>query len=35
MMVMGAVVREDDGEMDSIELLSILEEMRPLVYTHR
>ena len=34
-MVMGAVIREDGKSLESNELLSILEEMRPLVYTHR
>ena len=34
-MVMGAVIREDGSELNSNELMSILEEMRPLVHTHR
>ena len=34
-MVMGPVIREDGSELNSNELMSILEEMRPLVHTHR
>ena len=34
-MVMGVVMQEDGSELHSNELMSILEEMRPLVHTHR
>ena len=34
-MVLGAVIREDEGPLNNVKLLSILEEMRPLVQTNR
>ena len=34
-MVLGAVIRENGELLNNVELLSILEEMRPLVQTNR
>ena len=34
-MVLRAVIRENGGPLNNVELLSILEEMRPLVQTNR